>query len=129
MRAGAEGPPGIDDDRERGSGRRFPRRPDPEAADAHRPVERAPLVLPPALDIGAARAAEERPEPFLARSVRVGGELDALGAVDLLEALGKQLDHGRTRLLEALRADLDGDAAEAQRNALFSFSKKDSSVR
>ena len=51
-------------------------------------------------------------------------------AVDLLEALGEQLDHGRARLLGALVADFDRDAAErAQRNALFSFSKKLSSCR
>ena len=130
VRPGAERAPGIDHDDECVVVRRFPRRPDPEAADAHRPVEGAPPVLPAALDVGGSPAAEERPHALLAGGVGVGGELDAALAVDLLEALGEELEHRRARLLGALVADLDRDAAKrAQRNALFSFSKKLSSCR
>jgi hypothetical protein len=130
VRAGAERAARIHDHDERVRGRLLPRRADPEAADAHRPVERAPAVLPAVLDVGAATVAEERPQALLARGVRVGGELDALRLLDLLEALGKELEHGRARLLDAVAADFDRDAAQrAQRNALFSFSKKLSSVR
>ncbi len=64
----------------------------------------------------------------------VRGELGAaVCLVDLLEAFREELDHRRARLLETLAADLDRDAAQAlrdgcaQRNALFSLSKKLSS--
>ena len=130
VRARAEGAAGVDDDRERVGRRRLPRRADPERADPDRPVERAPAVLPARLDVVAAGAAEEVPEALLPARVRVGGELDALRAVDLLEALGEELEHRRAGLLEPLEADLDGHSAQAaQRNALFSFSKKPSSWR
>src|SRR5262245_53962043 len=129
MGSGAERAAGIHDDGEPVCRRPLPRRADPEAPDAHRPVEGAPLVLPAAVDVRAARAGEERPQTLLARGVGVRGELDALRAVDLFEALGKELEHGRPGLFETLRPDLDGDAAETQRNALLSLSKKDSSVR
>ena len=96
--------------------------------DPDRLVERAPPVLPAPFDVVAARAAEEVPEALLSACIRVRSELDALRAVDLLEALGEELEHRRARLLEPLGADLDGDSAQAaQRNALFSLSKKPSS--
>ena len=130
VRAGAERAAGVDDDREGIVRRRLPRRSDPERADAHRLVERPPPVLPARLHVRGARAAEEVPETLLAARIGVGGELDPLRAVDLLEALGEQLEHDRARLLEPLRPHLDGDSAQAaQRNALFSLSKKPSSWR
>src|SRR5262249_13548279 len=89
-----------------------------------------PAILPPVLHVTAAHSGEERPQPLLAGRVGVGGELDAAFLVDLLEAFREQLEHGRARLLEATRCDFDRDSAErAQRNALFSFSKNDSSWR
>ena len=66
---------------------------------------------PASTSVGA-RAAEEVPEPLLAGRVGVRGELDALGPVDLLEALREELEHGRARLLGALGADLDRDSAQ-----------------
>ena len=93
VRAGAERAAGVDHDRERVAGRRPPTAARPRAADADRPVERAPPVLPARLDVGGARAAEERPDALLAGGVRVGGELDAVRPVDLLEALGEELEH------------------------------------
>jgi hypothetical protein len=130
VRPGSEGSPGVDHDYERVVVRRFPRRPDPQAADTHRPVERAPPVLPPTFDIGSAPVPEERPHTLFTRRVGVGGELDATGTVDFLEALRKELEHGRARLLGAFVPDFDRDTPEgAQRNALFSFSKKLSSCR
>jgi hypothetical protein len=93
-------------------------------------VKGAPPVLPARLDVVAARTAEEVPEALLAAGVGVGSELDALRTVDFLEALGEELEHGRASLLEPLPADLDRDSAQAaQRNALFSLSKKPSSWR
>ena len=92
------------------------------------PVEVAPPLLPAVLDLGRAGAPERLPEPFLAAGVGVGDELDAALAVDLLEAEREQLEHHRAGDLGPLGTDLDGDAPEtAQRNALFSFSKKPSS--
>ncbi|MGN6797588.1 MAG: hypothetical protein ACTHKS_05515, partial [Gaiellaceae bacterium] len=60
--------------------------------------------------------------------VGVGRELNAAGPLDFLEPLRKELEHRRARVLGAFVRDFDRDAAEgAQRNALFSFSKKLSS--
>src|SRR5581483_3262662 len=130
VRARPERAAGVDHDGEQTGVRLLPRRADPEPADTHRRVEGTPLLLPAALDVGAAHAAEERPQPFLAGGVGVRRELDALGPIDLLEPLREQLDHRRASLLQPRRLDLDGDAAQAaQRNALLSFSKKDSSWR
>jgi hypothetical protein len=70
------------------------------------------------------------PDPLFPRSVRVGGELEHVGALHLLESCGRELEQAGARLLRQLARDLDGDAAQvAQRNALFSFSKKLSSGR
>ena len=87
-----------------------------------------PTVLPALGHVVAARATEEVPQALLAARVGVRRELNAFGAVDLLEALGEELEHGRARLLQPLAPDLDRNSAETgQRNALFSFSKKPSS--
>ncbi len=130
MRARPEGATGIDDDRQRVRRRRLPGRPDPERSHSDRLVKGAPPVLPARLDVVAARTAEEVPEALLAAGVGVRSELDALRTVDFLEALGEELEHGRASLLEPLPADLDRDSAQAaQRNALFSLSKKPSSWR
>ena len=57
-------------------------------------------------------------------------ELDSLRPVDLLESVREELEHRRAGLLRPLVAHLDRDAAKAaQRNALFSLSKKLSSWR
>src|SRR5205823_1371803 len=110
--------------------RRLPWRPHPQSANADGPVEAAPAVFPARLDIGTFAGAEEVPQALLARGVGVRGELDAARPFDLLEALGEELDHGRARVLGTVVPDLNGDAPEtAQRNALFSFSKKLSSWR
>ena len=79
VRPGAERAAGVDHDRDRAGVGLLPGRADPERADAHRPVECAPAVLPALLDVGRARAAEGRPEPLLPARVRVGDQLDAAG--------------------------------------------------
>ena len=127
MRTGAERATGVDHDRERPGGRLLPGRPDPEAADLDRPVERLPAVLPAILDVGRLGGAEHVPDALLARRVGVGDQLRRAHVLDLFEPVGEECEHRRARLLDARVADLDGDAAEAQRNALFSFSKKPSS--
>ena len=130
VRARPEGATGIDDDSKRIGRWCLPRRPDPERPHSDRLMERAPPVLPAGLDVGAARSAEEVPEALFAAGVGIRGELDPLRTVDFLESLGEELEHGRARLLEPLRADLDCDSTQAaQRNALFSLSKKPSSWR
>ena len=130
VRARPEGATGIDDDSKRIGRWCLPWRPDPERPHSDRLMERAPPVLPAGLDVGAARSAEEVPEALFAAGVGIRGELDPLRTVDFLESLGEELEHGRARLLEPLRADLDCDSAQAaQRNALFSLSKKPSSWR
>src|ERR1041385_791449 len=128
MCAGPERATGVDHDDERIGWGCLPRRPDPEPADANRPMEAAPTVLPAGLDVSTFAGAEEVPEALLAGGVRVRGELDPARPLDLLEPLGEELDHRRARLFGTVVPDLDGDAPEAaQRNALFSFSKKLSS--
>ena len=128
VRPGAERAAGVDHDRDRAGVGLLPRRADPERADAHRPVECAPAVLPALLDVGRARAAEGRPEPLLAARVGVGDQLDAAGGLPLLEALGEELEHQRAAVLGLRGADGHGDPAQAQRNALFSLSKNPSSL-
>ena len=130
VRAGTERATGVDHDGEQVGRCLVPGRPDPEAAHLDRPVEGPPALLPSVLDIGRLRRAEHVPDALLARCVRVGDELGRTVAVDLLEPVREEREHGRPRLLEAGVADLDGDTAErAQRNALFSLSKKPSSWR
>ena len=94
-----------------------------------RPVERRANGPPSPLSTSAALAPPNGlPEPLLAVAARVRDQLDRAVALGLLEALGKELDHARARLLGPLGGDGDGDAAEdAQRNALLSRSKKPSS--
>src|SRR2546422_7753302 len=125
MRSGAEGAAGVDDDSERIRIRLFPRRPDPERADADRLVEAPPPILPAVRNLdGDCPAPERLPEPLLPARIRVRRELEAVGAVELLEAGWKELEHHRARLLGALQRDRHRDPAQpVQRNALFSFSK------
>src|SRR5437763_1357050 len=123
-------PAGIDNDRDRPGGPLLPRLADPELADADGPVELTPATLPPLRDVAPARVPEHLPEPLLAAGIGVGHELDAVGALDLLEAVREELDHPRPRLLGPRNRDLDRDAARGrQRNALFSLSKNPSSAR
>jgi hypothetical protein len=88
-------------------------------------VELAPAVFPSRLNLGA-DGGREGAEDARAR-VAVGGELDLVSALDLLEAVGRELDEACARLL-GLR-ERDADRGSDQRNALFSFSKKPSSGR
>ncbi len=130
VRAGAERAAGVDDD-----GERVVRRLSHGGPIQSRPTRTgrwkvAPAVLPAVLDVGGVAHPEDVPEALLARRVGVGHQLDAAPLLDLLEALGEELDHHRAGLLGAVAADLHRDAPEpAQRNALFSFSKKLSSWR
>src|SRR4051812_1856034 len=105
VRAGPLRTPGIDHDYERVLVDRFPRWTDPETTDANRLVERSPPVLPPILDVGGAPVAEERPHALFAGGVRIGDQFDALRTVDLFEAFGEELDHGRARLFSTLVPD------------------------
>jgi hypothetical protein len=92
-------------------------------------MKRAPAVLPAVGDVDRPRAAEDVPEALLALCVRVRGELDPTLALHFLEPFREQLEHGRARLLRPVKRNLDRDSAEAaQRNALFSLSKKLSSA-
>ena len=90
-------------------GRPHPQRPDPDG-----PVEGAPALLPASLDLVRTCAAERRPQPLLPARVGVGDELDAVGAVLLLEALGEELEHDRAGALGLGRRNADGDAEKGQ---------------
>ncbi len=129
--AGAEGAARIDHDRDRVAVGLLPRRPDPEPADADRLVELPPAVLPVLLDVGRRRTAERLPDPLLAGRVRVGRDLEAAVAGDLLEPFREELEHDRPRFLGPGVGDGDRDAPEqgGQRIAFLSFSKKPSSRR
>lgn len=107
MRAGAERPPGVDDDSER-VGRRFlPGRPEPERADPNRPVERTPGVLPARRDILGFDPPERSPQLLLTGPADVGGELEFFTDAPFLETLGGEIDEGRPRVLRILRANAD----------------------
>ena len=73
--------------------------------------------------------AEALPQPAGARVVGEGRELDRVPPLFLDEALREQLEHRRRRLFGPLAPNDDGRTQEAQRKALFSFSKKPSSGR
>ena len=99
----------------------------PTATGRWNPRQRVGPVL---RDVGRRDLAERPPEPRGAVRVRVGGELEPLRPAGLLESLGEKLEHHRPGPLGLLGRHLHGDATErAQRNALFSLSKKPSSSR
>jgi hypothetical protein len=101
------------------AGRRvLPRRPNPEATDDDTVVERAPGVLPALGDLLRGDV-EALSQPVLAQ--RVG--IDSEAAVEFLNAMREQVE----QLCELGLAACDDDPS--QRNALFSFSKKPSSLR
>jgi hypothetical protein len=126
----AEGAAGVDRDRVGASGAPLPRWDDPEAARLDGPVEALPALLPVDRNLARGDRTEDRGHPGLPARVGVGGELELLAPLGLLEALGEQRAHVRPRRLGGLAVDGDRDPPEpAQRNALFSFSKNPSSVR
>jgi hypothetical protein len=93
-------------------------------------VELAPSLLPALVDVGGGGTAERLPDALLAGRVRVCRQLERAVRVELLEALGEELEHHRPRGLGATGRDRDRDPAEdAQRRALLSLSKKPSSRR
>ena len=125
VRAGAERAARVDRRRRaRRAGGVLPRRPDPEPADA-RPAGGTRASGPPSRPRRRRRArrrrtCQRRSSP--AASVYAASSTPP-ALLDLLEALGEQLEHAsRAPPRRASAADLDRDAAEpAQRNALFSF--------
>src|SRR5438270_14083200 len=122
MRAGTEGRARVDDNGDDAFGGGLPGGPDPEGADAHRPVEVPPALLPALVDLLDTAGPEDLPEPFLAACVGVGDELQAVVGLELLEPFREQLDHRRPRLLRPRGGNADRDAAPAQRNARSSIS-------
>lgn len=114
---------GIDDDGHRVPRRFLPRWTNPERTDADRIVELPPAVLPAFLDLGRARVGERG--EHAQRRLAVGGELDLLPTLVLLEAAGCQLDEARPELLELVAAGTDRRAN--QRKALRSLRMKPSS--
>jgi hypothetical protein len=124
VRARPERPPGVDEDGNRIARRLLPRRADPEWSDADRAVELAPAVFPAFLDLGRARAGERCEDAE--RRLAVGGELDFLPALVLLEPIRRQLEEARPELLELVAAG--ADRGTDQRKALLSLRMKPSSV-
>ena len=124
VRAGAEGAAGVHDDGQRVCRRLLPRRADPERPDPGAAVKRSPPILPPRLELGRARRGEGRKhaEP----RVGVGGELDLVPTLFLLEALRRQFDEARPQLLDL--GTRDADRGADQRKALLSLRMKPSSV-
>jgi hypothetical protein len=92
-------------------------------------VKLLPLLLPAGSDRAACNRAEALPQQTGPHLVREGDELDRLPGGLLGEALGEELEHARRRLLDSIAGDDDRRAYEAQRKALFSFSKKPPSER
>ena len=129
MSAGPERLSRVDHDGGQLRRRLLPGRADPERPDDGGNVKPLPLVLPAGSDRAARDRAEARPQPARPRLVREGDELDRLPGLLLRKALGKQLEHARRRLFDPIARHHDRGAYEAQRKALFSFSKKPSSER
>ena len=130
MRAGSEGASRFDHDRDRVGRCPFPGRTDPETADPDGVVKLPPALLPVIGHRRGGRPFEHLPQALFAAGVRVRRQFDVAVVLPLLESLGEELDHERTGALGPLRDDPDGDAAQdAQRKALFSFSKNPSSTR
>src|SRR5262249_16337057 len=70
------------------------------------------------LDVRRASPAESRPEPLLPPCVGVGGELDPVGRVALLEPLGKELEHDRAGRLHLGGRDRDRDSAKVHASSM-----------
>ena len=105
----------------------MPGRPDPERSQPDRMVERLPPIAPVRGHILSAHASERVPETFLAPRVRVRDELDPIGSIDLLEAVGEEFEHLGPCFFDALDRDCDRHASQdVQRKALFSLSKNPS---
>src|SRR5262249_1559925 len=100
----------------------LPGRPDPQRADAHRPVERPPPIFPARLDVADARLGERGGDA--SRRLVVPGELDGAPQFALLEPLGRELDDARAQLFRAIGRD--GDGGPDQWKWLLSRSKKPS---
>src|SRR6516165_2205331 len=107
MRAGAERPGRVDDDRQQPGCGLLPGRADPQRTDGDRPVEGTPTLLPACLDVRTTHAAEGVPEALLAGCVGVRSELDIVLVLDLLESFREQLDHRRACLLGAAAGNGD----------------------
>jgi hypothetical protein len=92
-------------------------------------VKAHPLVLPAVGHRLDTNVAEARAEPLSPGLVGERDQLGRVGSVDLGEPVRKQLEHRGRRLLDELAGNDDRSAEQAQRKALFSFSKKPSSGR
>ena len=129
MRSGAERAARIDDHWCQPVRRPLPRRPDPQRPDDDRNVESLPLLVPAGGDGSGRHVDEGLPQPGHAPLIGERDELDGVVASLLGEPVGEELEHSRPRLLDPDAGDDDRRADEAQRKALFSFSKKLSSAR
>jgi hypothetical protein len=104
--------PRIYDDGHAAFVRLFPRRADPEPADAHRLMKTLPGLVPSCIHIARGPRPENLPEALLAPGLRVGGELDPAVHRDLLESFGEELDQEGARLFGTLRGDAHGHTAK-----------------
>lgn len=92
-------------------------------------MERAPALLPPRLDSCRDHLVELRLDARLSGFVRVGGELDLAGPLDLLEPTRRKNEEACSRDLRLDPRDADGNATKAAvyRSALFRRRKNPSS--
>jgi hypothetical protein len=74
-------------------------------------VELPPALAPVVVDVGRLAAGERVQEAPLPVCIGVDGELETVGPLGLLEALGEELQDERARLLGPLERDDDGDAS------------------
>lgn len=128
MGAGAEGAAGIDRHRQQPFAGRLPGWPEPELADLDRAVEGAPAVLPAGLDRLGSDLTEGRLQRSLGLLVAVDGQLQLAWQIPLLEAVRRELEQLRSRLLRPLERNANGDAKQIdQRNTDLRRSKRLSS--
>jgi hypothetical protein len=93
-------------------------------------MERSPAIGPVGCDVVLAGRTEGARDAGAGVRVGVRGELELRSALTLLKPLGDELDHPCARFLRQRERHAHGYAPQAaQRNALFSFSKKPSSDR
>ena len=122
---GSERTAWIDHDRRRAERRVVPRRPDPERPDLHGPVKRSPAVAPVGGDVLPAHSAEGMPAAAPRRRHPYTRRARDRRRVRLPRTRREELEHVGARFLGALGGNCDRDASDgAQRNALFSLSKK-----
>ena len=126
VRTGSEREPGVDHDRHETGRGPLPRRPDPERADLDRAVEAHPLALP-AVGHGSTRMSPNLARSRSAPAPSVNATSSSPPRRRARQTLPETARASRASPPRRARRERRRSAQQAQRKALFSFSKKPSS--